>query len=79
MKTTNNKPVPRSISDYADIINLQRPISKTRSHLSRSARAAQFAPYAALVGHRDLIKDEETIAADKIDLDHEITIEPLDN
>lgn len=45
--------------DYSDIIHLPRPVSKTRPRMSKSARAAQFAPYAALVGHRDLIKDTE--------------------
>ena len=61
--------------DYADIINLPRPISKTRPHMSKNARAAQFAPYATLVGHHDLIAHEEQIASTKDNIDREITTE----
>lgn len=82
MKTTSEP------NDYSDIINLPRPISKTRPRIPKSLRAAQFAPYAALVGRRDIIASDEQIAAKKDDLDREITIEldpeasqenPLDN
>lgn len=69
---TDKSPRP---DDYADIINLPRPISKTHPRMSKSARAAQFAPYAALVGHRDIIAGEEQIAHTKTNIDHEITIE----
>lgn len=66
---------PRSLDDYSDIINLPRPISKTRPRMDRNSRAAQFAPYAALVGHRDIIANEENLAATKTNLDRDITIE----
>ena len=66
---------PRSLNDYSDIINLPRPISKTRPRMDRNSRAAQFAPYAALVGHRDIITNEENLAATKTNLDRDITIE----
>ena len=69
-RTNNPKP-----NDYSDIINLPRPISKTRPHMDKSARAAQFAPYAALVGHHDLIAHEEQIAIKKDNIDREITTE----
>ena len=65
----------RSLDDYSDIINLPRPISKTRPRMDRNSRAAQFAPYAALVGHRDIIANEENLAATKTNLDRNITIE----
>ena len=39
MKTTN---------EYDDIINLPHHISKKHKHMSIQARAAQFAPFAAL-------------------------------
>ncbi len=55
---------PRSLDDYSDIINLPRPISKTRPRMDRNSRAAQFAPYAALVGHRDIIAQKEENALD---------------
>lgn len=68
-KTPQRKP-----KDYADIINCQRPLAP--HPMSIEARAAQFAPYAALVGHKDIISTDEQLAATKTDLDHEITIEP---
>ena len=43
--------------------------------MDRNSRAAQFAPYAALVGHRDIITNEENLAATKTNLDRDITIE----
>lgn len=44
---------------YDDIIDLPRPIIKNHPPMSRSMRAAQFAPYAALTGHRDIIQQNE--------------------
>lgn len=41
---------------YEDIINLKRPISKKHSPMSSYARSAQFAPFAALTGYEDVIK-----------------------
>lgn len=35
---------------YEDIINLPHPVSEKHSPMSRSNRAAQFAPFAALSG-----------------------------
>ncbi len=61
--------------DYSDIINLPHHTSATHPPLSREARAAQFAPYAALTGHRDLIQHNENLADTKIDLDHDFIIE----
>ncbi|MBQ7464444.1 MAG: hypothetical protein IJS86_06255 [Lachnospiraceae bacterium] len=45
---------------YADIINMDRPVSKTRPHMSMRDRAAQFAPFAALTGLEEEL--EETAA-----------------
>ena len=39
-----------SIKDYADIINLPRPVSKTHPPMSLRDRAGQFAPFSALTG-----------------------------
>lgn len=38
----------RKIEDYADIIYLPRPISKTHPPMSLHDRAGQFAPFSAL-------------------------------
>jgi hypothetical protein len=45
------------IKEYGDIIYLERPISSTHPPMSRSARAAQFAPFSALTGYDDLIEE----------------------
>ncbi len=42
---------------YDDIIALDRPISKTRTKMSLRDRAAQFAPFAALVGYESAVKE----------------------
>lgn len=56
MNVTHQK---TSDTPYSDIIHLSRPIIKGHPPISRDLRAAQFAPYAALVGHRDLIQNVE--------------------
>ena len=40
----------RRIEDYADIINLPRPISRSHPPMSLRDRAGQFAPFSALTG-----------------------------
>lgn len=44
---------------YDDIINLTRPIIKNHRPMSRDLRAAQFAPYATLVGHKEILQNVE--------------------
>lgn len=51
-----NKEDPKIV--YADIIGLPHHQSKNRTHMSLYARAAQFAPFAALVGYDDMVKEE---------------------
>lgn len=68
-------PISSNSDDYSDIINLPRPISKTRPRMNKKSRAAQFAPYAALVGHRDIISGEEQVAFAKDNINREITTE----
>ena len=43
---------------YADIIDLPHHQSETRLHMTLDDRAAQFAPFAALVGFYDMIEEE---------------------
>ena len=40
----------RRIQDYADIIDLPRPISRSHPPMSLRDRAGQFAPFSALTG-----------------------------
>ena len=46
-----------SENKYADIINLPHHVSKNHPRMSVYDRAAQFAPFAALTGYGDKIKE----------------------
>lgn len=43
--------------NYNDIIKLPHHVSKTRPKMSKQARAAQFAPFAALTGFDEIIEE----------------------
>lgn len=43
---------------YDDIINLPHHVSKRHPQMSLWNRAAQFAPFAALTGYEEAIKEE---------------------
>lgn len=58
------------ISRYSDIIDLPHHQSVRRAHMSIYNRAAQFAPFAALVGYDQMVQD----AADILLLDKRITL-----
>lgn len=57
------------MNKYDNIINLPHHVSKYRTHLSPSQRASQFAPFSALTGYGDAIKEKEKILVDKIILE----------
>ena len=63
----------RKPEDYADIITHERPQAKRP--MSIADRAAQFSPYAALVGHKDVVASDEAKADARVDLDQDITLE----
>lgn len=42
---------------YDDIINLEHPTSRRHPRMSIQARAAQFAPFAALTGYDEIIRE----------------------
>ena len=46
---------------YSDIIDHPHHQSKTRPHMSMSNRAAQFAPFAALSGYDESIREVERL------------------
>lgn len=56
---------------YDDIINLPHHVSKKHPQMSLYARSAQFAPFAALTGYEDAIKETARETADRIDIDEE--------
>lgn len=51
---------------YRDIIDLPHPISRKHPHMSLEARAAQFAPFAALTGHKEELQEERRLTKNKI-------------
>ena len=55
--------------NYSDIINLPHHVSEKHPSMTRSARAAQFAPFAALTGHSDAIKETSRLTTKRIELD----------
>ena len=47
------------ISKYEDMLELSHPVSKRHPQMPRRDRAAQFAPFAALTGHQEVIRQTE--------------------
>lgn len=56
---------------YGDIINLPHHKSKTHPPMLMIDRAAQFAPFAALTGHAEAIKEEGRFTSEFIQLTDE--------
>lgn len=48
-------------SAYDDIIHLPHHVSKRHPQMSMEARAAQFAPFAALSGYEDAVRETERL------------------
>ena len=53
---------------YDDIIHLPHHQSRTRPHMSLHDRAAQFAPFAALPGYGDLVRETARLTDTKVEL-----------
>ena len=58
-------------NNYEDIINLPHHTSKKHIRMSIEARSAQFAPFQALTGYNDSIKETERITDKQIELTEE--------
>ena len=56
------------MSKYDDIINLPRPASK-HPKLGDDSRAAQFSPFAALVGYDEQVKETARLTDRRIEID----------
>ena len=56
---------------YKDIINLPHKQSNKRPHMSLLDRAAQFAPFAALTGYDDAVKETARLTDEKIEMSEE--------
>ena len=56
---------------YDDIINLPHHIFPTRQRMSMHDRAAQFAPFAALVGYDDAVAETARLTENRPELDEQ--------
>lgn len=62
---------------YDDIINMEHHKSKRHPPMSLYARSCQFAPFAALTGYEDAVRETARETSDRIELDEDL-IEVLD-
>lgn len=53
---------------YDDIIGMSHHVSATRKPMTMEARAAQFAPFAALTGHEEAIRETGRVTEAKAEL-----------
>ena len=63
-----------SYGKYDDIINLPHHESKKHPRMSKEARAAQFAPFAALTGYDDAIKETARLTSERIEINEELKV-----
>ena len=56
------------MNKYKDILYLARPVSKIHPPMSKSNRAAQFSPFAALTGYEEAVQETARLTANKITL-----------
>lgn len=57
------------IQNYDDIIDLPHHVSATRPRMSNMDRAAQFSPFAAVVGYDAAVKETARLTDDRMELD----------
>lgn len=60
--------------NYDDIINLPHHISKKHPQMSIEARSAQFAPFSALTGYDEAIKETARLTDKRIEIDDGLKI-----
>ncbi|MEG0190984.1 MAG: YolD-like family protein [Lachnospiraceae bacterium] len=57
------------MKNYDDMLNLPHPVSKKHPPMQQMDRAAQFAPFAALTGYGDAIKETARLTDRQKELD----------
>ena len=57
---------------YDDIINMPHHVSKKHPQMSLYARSAQFAPFAALTGYEEAVKETARETENELDIDDEL-------
>lgn len=56
---------------YEDMLELSHPVSKTHPQMPRRDRAAQFAPFAALTGYEEAVREAARLTEEKMILDED--------
>ena len=59
----------KEIKDYQDMLHLPHHVSSRRKKMSIKDRAAQFAPFAAVVGHGNAVKEAARHTQQRKELD----------
>ena len=59
-------------NNYDDIINLSHYEPKNHKRMSMESRSAQFAPFSALIGYNEEIKETARLTHKKIEIDEEL-------
>lgn len=62
------------MNNYDDIINMPHHVSKIREPMSLQNRSAQFAPFSALTGYDEKIREVARETSKKIELDEGIKL-----
>lgn len=62
------------MNNYDDIINMPHHVSKIRKPMSLQNRSAQFAPFSALTGYDEKIREVARETSKKIELDEGIKL-----
>lgn len=68
---TDEEGLSEARQKYGDIIDREHPVSRKHPPMSRTARAAQFAPFAALTGYDELLRESARETAEPTALSEE--------
>ncbi len=60
---------------YEDIVHLPHPDPKNHPRMPRPSRAAQFAPFAALVGYDDAVQEAARFTEERTEVDVSVVAE----
>ena len=60
---------------YEDMLELPHPVSKMHPQMPRRDRAAQFAPFAALTGYEEAVREATRITEEKMILDEDSKVQ----
>lgn len=60
---------------YEDMLELPHPVSKMHPQMPRRDRAAQFAPFAALTGYEEAVREAARITEEKMILDEDSKVQ----